>query len=94
MDTSYTLPETNQVGAFEAKTHFSQILREVEKGRTVEITRRGKTVAFLSSTIEPERKDMSELVERIHKTREKLRARGVCVTKEEILEWRDEGRRF
>lgn len=36
-----------EVGAFEAKTHFSQLLRQVEEGQTVYITRHGKRVAEL-----------------------------------------------
>lgn len=36
-----------KVGAFEAKTHLSQLLDEVEKGAVVRITRRGKPVAVL-----------------------------------------------
>ena len=36
-----------EVGAFEAKTHFSQLLDEVEGGTIVKISRRGKPVAVL-----------------------------------------------
>lgn len=35
------------VGSFEAKTHLSQLLDEVEKGAVVTITRRGKAVAVV-----------------------------------------------
>jgi prevent-host-death family protein len=35
----------NSVGAFEAKTHFSQLLERVERGEEIVITRRGKPVA-------------------------------------------------
>jgi prevent-host-death family protein len=34
-----------QIGAFEAKTHFSQIIDKVEHGADYTITRRGKPVA-------------------------------------------------
>ena len=34
-----------QIGAFEAKTHFSQILEKAEHGADFIITRRGKPVA-------------------------------------------------
>jgi prevent-host-death family protein len=33
------------IGTFEAKTHFSQLIAEVEKGRDYTITKRGKPVA-------------------------------------------------
>jgi antitoxin (DNA-binding transcriptional repressor) of toxin-antitoxin stability system len=36
-----------EVGAFEAKTHFSQLLDEVEGGTIVKISRRGRPVAIL-----------------------------------------------
>jgi prevent-host-death family protein len=35
------------VSTFEAKTHLSRLLQEVEKGRTITITRRGKPIARL-----------------------------------------------
>ena len=34
-----------EVGAFEAKTHLSRLLDEVEKGRSIFITRHGRRVA-------------------------------------------------
>ena len=34
-----------QIGAFEAKTHFSQIIEQAEQGKDFIITRRGKPVA-------------------------------------------------
>jgi prevent-host-death family protein len=33
------------IGTFEAKTHFSQLIAEVEKGKDYTVTRRGKPVA-------------------------------------------------
>jgi prevent-host-death family protein len=36
-----------EVGAFEAKTHLSHLLDQVERGETVTITRHGKPVARL-----------------------------------------------
>ena len=35
------------IGAFEAKTHFAQLLQRVERGEEIIITRRGKAVARL-----------------------------------------------
>ena len=34
-----------QIGSFEAKTHFSQIIEKAEKGEDFIVTRRGKPVA-------------------------------------------------
>ena len=39
------------VGIFEAKTHLSSLLEEVEKGGEVVITRHGKPVAKLVQTM-------------------------------------------
>lgn len=36
-----------EIGAFQAKTHLSQLLDRVEEGETIYITRRGKRVARL-----------------------------------------------
>ena len=35
------------VGAFDAKTHFSELLRKVQEGTTVNISKNGKQVAVL-----------------------------------------------
>jgi prevent-host-death family protein len=41
---------SNKVGAFEAKTHLADLLRQVEGGRSFEICRRGKPIARLIPT--------------------------------------------
>ncbi len=48
------------IGTFEAKTHFSEIIDEVQKGRHYTITKRGKPVAkIIPFTQEnPRRKDI------------------------------------
>jgi len=76
-----------QVGAFEAKTHLSELLAAVEAGETVTITRRGKAVARLVP-VAGESAGRSAALTR-------LRALGsrVGLTAAEILSMRDEGRR-
>jgi prevent-host-death family protein len=48
------------IGTFEAKTHFSEIIEEVQKGNDYIITKRGKPVAriipFVQETVQ--RKDI------------------------------------
>ena len=39
------------VGAYEAKTHLSRLLEDVERGETIEITKHGVPVAMLSPVI-------------------------------------------
>lgn len=58
------------VGAFEAKTHLSQLLDQVEQGETITITRHGQPVAQLvpaKPARDPEA--LAALVEEIKRTR-------------------------
>lgn len=56
-----------EVGAFEAKTHLSNLLERVERGETITITRHGKPVARLipiaGSSREERRRAIAELKE-------------------------------
>lgn len=76
-----------EVGAFEAKTHLSELLAAVEAGETVTITRRGKAVAWLV----PVPRDSSGRLAALTR----LRALGARtgMTAAEILSMRDEVRR-
>jgi prevent-host-death family protein len=47
----------NMIGAFEAKTHLSQLLEKVQKGNEIIITKRGKPVARLIPFHKGEKKD-------------------------------------
>ncbi|WP_068306486.1 type II toxin-antitoxin system Phd/YefM family antitoxin [Pararhodobacter sp. CCB-MM2] len=78
-----------EVGAFEAKTHLSELLAAVEAGETITITRRGKPVAQLSplGKIPAGR---AAAIDRIANLRAGL-AGGM--TRSEILSARDDGRR-
>lgn len=38
----------SQVGAYEAKTHLPRLLKQVEQGETVTITRNGRAIARLA----------------------------------------------
>lgn len=51
------------VGAFEAKTHLSQLLDDVEQGETITITRHGVPVARLEPFSGKSRKTREEAVE-------------------------------
>jgi prevent-host-death family protein len=84
------------VGLFEAKTHLSELVARAERGEEVVITRHNKPVARLVpiSEVSP------DLVARRHQLLEELQQigrdivrRGGPITVEEILAWRDEGRR-
>ncbi len=78
--------KTIDVGAFEAKTHLSQLLNEVERGAVVKISRRGKPVAVLKQDETISRKKALNAIKQI---------RTLCgkkVTLDEITQLRDEGR--
>jgi len=42
--------ETLSIGAFEAKTHFSELIEKARQGMVFVVTRRGKPVAQLGPT--------------------------------------------
>lgn len=89
------------VGAFEAKTKFSELLDRVERGEEIVVTRHGKTVARIVPDApldaEAERKareaKAAEIKAEFARTREMLRREGVSLTRDEIIELRDLGRR-
>jgi prevent-host-death family protein len=77
------------VTAYEAKTHLPRLIRAVERGETVIITRHGKPVAQLGPVEDRSREEIAEVIERM----KRARARRPKVTVEEILSARDEGRK-
>lgn len=84
------------VGLFEAKTHLSELIARAERGEEVIITRHNKPVAKLVpiGEVSPElvarrRQALAEL----QAIGRKMIARGGPITVEEILQWRDEGRK-
>jgi prevent-host-death family protein len=58
------------IGAFEAKTHFSQIIEKVEQGQNYVVTKRGKPVA----KIIPFTEETESLAEGIRKLAEYTRS--------------------
>lgn len=78
-----------QIGAFEAKTRFSELLRNVQRGAGYEILHRGRPVAKLVGDVDTSRD------ERIQHLLEHGRAvRSTSnITLDQILEWKAEGRR-
>ena len=80
------------VGAFEAKPHFSQLLKEVEKGNVVHVTRRGKPIALISPEGFGREKAGQNALERIANRRKVVGMRKK-ITTDDILDFRDEGRK-
>jgi prevent-host-death family protein len=54
---------TTTLGFYEARTRLSELLSEVERGKTILITRRGRPVALLTAPPATEEVDASEVVE-------------------------------
>jgi len=76
----------NTVSAFDAKTHLSQLLHEVEKGRAITITRRGRPVARLVPTTEENVASVNDILTELSTIRK--RVKGSCDIKELINEGR------
>ena len=78
-----------EVGAYEAKTHLAALLDAVANGETVVITRRGRPIAPIVPAGTAARGDVSAIISRMKAARD---ARAP-MTRQEILEARDAGRR-
>ena len=81
-----------EVAATEAKAHLAELLRAVEYGETVAITRHGKTVAHLSPAGDEGDTARKAAVERFRTWRKRRRPAGM--TTEQILQLTREGRRW
>ncbi len=79
-----------EIGAFEAKTHLSELLAAAEAGERVTITRRGTPVAELGPV---SGSDRGAALRRLADLRQRLVGLGVSMPAAEILSARDEGRR-
>ena len=81
-----------EVQATQAKVRLAELLRTVERGETIAITRHGKTIAHLVPAEEHERACRKEAVDRFLQQRAKWRRVDMSV--QEILDARHEGHRF
>ncbi len=81
-----------EVQATEAKAHLAELLRAVEHGETVAITRHGKAIAHLVPVSDQELDQRKLAVERFRARRRQWRR--IEMTTEEILASIREGRRW
>ena len=80
-----------EVGSYRAKTHLPELLKAVEKGEEITITRRGRAVARLVPVVKAHDPEATMAV--IRRMRERARERGVG--KFDWAEWKqcvEEGR--
>ncbi len=83
------LAGANEVGVFEAKTHFSALIEDAIAGKTTVITKRGKPVAQIIPTDEARRKRIAQAVKRLRAMRGALK----LAPGETIRDLINEGRR-
>jgi prevent-host-death family protein len=72
-----------------AKARLAELLDEVERGATIVITRHGKRIARLVPEGHRDRDEIRRAIARIKALRKQVKP----ATIQEILQWRDEGRR-
>lgn len=77
------------VGSHEAKTRLAKLLRLVERGESITITRRGVPIARLVGIAAGTREETGRIIDRM----KRARAGRPSVSVEEVLSARDEGRR-
>ncbi len=78
-----------QIQSSVAKAQFAELLDDVERGETIIITRHGKPVARLVPDEEARRARVARAIEGI----KELQKNGPRATIEEIIAWKNEGRR-
>lgn len=82
----------NMIQSTEAKARFAELLRIVEQGETVVITRHGRVVAQIIPAHETEEEDYRQVAARFCRRLEELEP--VHMSIEEILGARHEGHRY
>jgi prevent-host-death family protein len=80
-----------QIGSFEAKTHFSQIINEVERGADYVVTRRGKPVAKIIPFEQKPEMTFQEAVAEFKELRKRFRGKPGSFNVREAIE---EGRKY
>ena len=81
------------VGSDEAKAHLPRLLRQVEKGESITITKRGRPVAVLSPAQQTPQRDVNAIIADFRAySREHVRTHG-SLSSREIREMTEEGRR-
>lgn len=78
------------ISYYEARTHFSELLDQVSRGKSIVITRRGRPAAMLTPPPQEARKDVKAVIGEIKALR-RGNTLGKGVTIRDLIE---EGRRF
>jgi prevent-host-death family protein len=83
-----------EVQASVAKTHFSQLLDDVERGETIVILRHGRPIARIVPDEQHRRERQAEAIESIRKIGREVAARNGPITVEEIISSIHEGHKY
>ena len=67
------------VGAYEAKTHLSELLERVKKGEQITITKHGVPVAVLRPVEEYKKNDPIDTIREIKEFRKRHKSDGISV---------------
>jgi prevent-host-death family protein len=81
-----------EIGAYEAKTHLSELLDRVSRGERITITRYGTPVALLVPPDPRARGDRSDVAREIRAFRHRWASRTGGATSDEIRSLVEEGR--
>ena len=76
-----------EIGSFEAKTRFSELLRKVEQGESFTITLRGRVVAELTPPPSTSRPVPQDVIDRL------MHPKVHGISGDTVLEWIREGRK-
>jgi prevent-host-death family protein len=79
------------IGAFQAKTHFSQLLERVAKGEEITITKHDRPVARLVPAERPSRQHVATLFRQMDALRQSLTRSKDKTTLKDLI---NHGRRF
>jgi prevent-host-death family protein len=79
------------IGFYEARTHLSELLDQVARGKKVLITRRGRPAALLTPPPAESKKDVRQVIEEF---KAYSRRQGRTLGDLSIREMIEEGRRF
>jgi prevent-host-death family protein len=88
------LGQIREVQASVAKTHFSQLLDEVERGATIVVLRHGRSVARIVPDDQDRQEEIREAIENIEKLAKERTERFGPMTVEEILSLPHEGHKY
>ena len=81
-----------EVQATVVKARLAELLRDVERGESITITRNGRKVAALVPIEDDERERRGQAVDRFMEMRSKWKPAGISI--EEFMDWRHEGHRY